>query len=373
VLTEPALGRRTCRSRFGWGCCAPAGRDSIQVKRIVLVTTTVSVPEVLRLYRALDTATPIIVTGDERTPDHATRAFVESLGNARYLDRRDQEALGYRCSTVLGWNTVGRRNIAILEAMKLRPDVILTIDDDNIPVGPAYFAEIREKLNVPFRGLSARGADGWFNVGDLLDPPVYHRGFPYDRRQRRDSMRLAPIHDAEVGVIAGLWAGDPDIDAIDRIVDGTRVRSWSALVRDGVVLSKGCYCPFNSQNTAFRFELSPWMMVWHGVGRYDDVWGSYAAQRLLRETPYHVHYGTPMVWQERNPHSPWKNVRDELHGMEHTAAFVRALEEATIDAGEPVERLRELFQRLRGCDAVPVETLEAGLAWCDDVREVMRA
>jgi hypothetical protein len=54
------------------------------------------------------------------------------------------------------------------------------------------------------------------------------------------------------------------------------------------------------------------MLVLVGVGRYDDIWGSYIAQRVMAETGHRVHYGKPFVWQERNPQSIWTNLRDEI-------------------------------------------------------------
>jgi len=341
--------------------------------RFSLVTTTINVPSVLGLYRELRDDVSIVVVGDDRTPDDEVRRLLRPLGNAVYYSRREQELLGYQCSPLIGWNCIMRRNVAILEAMKLKPDVIITIDDDNIPVGRSYFDHFESTFAEKFSGLAAGSADGWFNIGQLLVPSVYHRGFPYELRGAPREIRMHPATDAQIGVSAGLWAGDPDIDAMDRIVSGPRVHNWSPLIQHGLIVSKDCYSPFNSQNTAFRSELAALMMVWIGVGRYDDIWASYAAQRVLRETPYHVHFGQPMVWQQRNPQSHWKNLRDEMHGMENTSAFTRALDEIDVGNGGPLQMLRRIFEGLNGRSFIPSLTVEAGLRWCDDVESVLCA
>lgn len=338
--------------------------------RIALITTTVHVPRVLAVYRALRADVHIVVTGDEKTPPEA-RAFVESLGDAVYLGKEDQARLGYACSSHLGWSTIGRRNIAALEAMKTRPDVLVTIDDDNLPVAPSYFDDVEAHFSRPARGLLVDSPAGFWNAGELLSPAVHHRGFPHDRRRSDHAGRMSGASGAKVGIGVGLWAGDPDIDAVDRITSGPTVRHWSGLLDGGVVLAQGCYAPFNSQNTSFLFELAPLMWVWPGVGRYDDIWASYAAERVLRGTPYHVRFGRPLVWQERNAQSLWKNLRDELLGMEHTSALTSALDELDVGSGPVVERLRQVFLGLEGLPFLPRSTLEAGLAWCDDVQSVM--
>jgi hypothetical protein len=131
--------------------------------------------------------------------------------------------------------------------------------------------------------------------------------------------------DARIGVAAGLWLGDPDIDAATRIVNAPQVLQLSDTVRSGLAVAPGCFTPFNSQNTAFRADLAALMMVWVDVGRYDDIWAAYAAERVMMDTGDWVHFGPPLVWQERNAHDLIKDLKDELYGMEHTDRFVEDL------------------------------------------------
>jgi hypothetical protein len=66
--------------------------------RVALVTTTISVPRVLALYRRLDPAVAFFVAGDRRTPHDDVRRFLDGLGNATYYSDADQEGLGYGSS-----------------------------------------------------------------------------------------------------------------------------------------------------------------------------------------------------------------------------------------------------------------------------------
>jgi hypothetical protein len=339
--------------------------------KLAVATTTIYVPEVLRLYRTLSDDVAFFVAGDRKTPQEEVRTFVDGLGNAVYLSVEDQEASGYRCSPVIGWNKIMRRNIALLEAMRSGADVIISLDDDNLPLDGGYFQQFARLFEMPFNGLEVRTPSDWFNVGELLDPPVHHRGFPYEHRHVDSALEMSAVANVQIGVAAGLWLGDPDIDAMERLTNRPLVKNLSPVLESGVVVAPGCFSPFNTQNTAVTAELAPLLMVLVGVGRYDDIWASYIAERVMMETPYQVHYGRPLVWQQRNPQSLWRNLRDELLGMEVGARFAADLREAKLKGDSVVEDLRRVYHHARKLDYLPAEVCELGLAWCDDVERVL--
>ncbi|HLP78744.1 MAG TPA: hypothetical protein VK327_17715, partial [Candidatus Paceibacterota bacterium] len=151
--------------------------------KIALITTTIFVPKVLERFRQLGPDASIIVAGDKKTPHAETRRFVESLGKAVYLSDADQTEMGYECSEIIGWNKIMRRNLALLEAIRQRPDIIISIDDDNLPLGDDYFGEMQSILGRPYSGIMASSPDNWFNIGSLLSPVIWHRGFSYEHRR----------------------------------------------------------------------------------------------------------------------------------------------------------------------------------------------
>jgi hypothetical protein len=338
--------------------------------RICLITTTIQPPSVLALYRRFGPDVEFIVAGDRGGPHDDIRRTLDAAGPATYLTDRDQEAMGTRCSEIIGWRKIQRRNLALLEAIRRRPDAIVTIDDDNIPASPTYFDDIRAGLSQPFNGLGFESHAGWFNIGELLTPKTWHRGFPYSRRQPA-SLSARPVVDGRVGVVAGLWLGDPDVDAMTRIHEGPVITDVSLLANPSVAAAPGCYSPFNSQNTAFLAELAPLMAVHVGVGRYDDIWASYIAERVMHETGHLVTYGAPFVWQERNAQNLWKNLKDEVMGMEETDRFIAVLEEASLDGDTVLDRLRSVYRWCQKFDQVPTIVSDFGLAWCDDVEDAL--
>ncbi len=339
--------------------------------KIALITTTIFVPEVLERYRSMGPDVTILIAGDRKTPHEKVARMAAELGNAIYYSDTDQDKLGYECSEVIGWNKIMRRNIVLLEAIRLKPDVIVTIDDDNIPIGDDYFSAVRAIFGTAYSGLMASPESKWFNIGDFLLPRVYHRGFPYSQRKKDTEISLKPVSSRKIGIAAGLWLGDPDIDAMDRIVTNPGVMHLSDLLNSGIIVANGVFTPVNSQNTAYVRELAPLMMVLTDVGRFDDIWGSYIAERVMMETDYHVHFGRPFVWQERNKQNHWVNLRDEVYGMENTDRFCRELMEVNLDKGNVFENLRQLYGCLEGLDFIPENTKRLFSAWCNDIERIL--
>jgi hypothetical protein len=159
---------------------------------------------------------------------------------------------------------------------------------------------------------------------------------------------------------------------MERITNRPTAYHLSEVLRTGLLVDNVCFTPFNSQNTAYVAELAPLMMAWVGVGRYDDIWGSYCAQRVMMETNYHVHFGRPFVWQERNPQNLWRNLKDEILGMEHTSTFCDDLLAANLGDGSVIDKLSRLYEHLRRKDYLPLVVYELGKAWGMDVEKVLK-
>ena len=362
------------RYRFKWtlhDVYAEPSNGMESPMKTVLVTTTIHVPQVLSRYRELGPEIHFIVIGDRKTPHADVVSFLETVGNATYYSDVDQSRLGYRCSDLIGWNKIMRRNIGILEAIKLQPDLIVSIDDDNLPMGKGYFSEFEAIFAEPYNGIMATADSGWFNIGDYLSDQVYHRGFSFEQREKTLNCRLLPIQGKKVGIAAGLWLGDPDIDAVVRLVNKPSVLHFSELLSHGLLVDKNVFAPVNSQNTAYVLELAPLMMVLVDVGRYDDIWASYIAERVMMDTEYHVHYGKPYVWQERNPQNLWRNLRDEIYGMEFTPRFCSDLLAMKLPEGSVLDKLESLYDQLAGKEYLPPLVCELGKAWCSDVKSVL--
>lgn len=330
---------------------------------IALVTTTIQVPKVLELYdRAAHTSLDdlkVFVAGDLRTPDLG--------GNGYAYLRPEQQQADWKTSSQLPWNSITRRNIAVLEALKSKAQVIVTIDDDNIPLDTDYFGHITTKLHGRFDGLRASAKTGWVDVGQMVFPTASHRGFPPEKIA---PPALNSVVGAQIGVCAGVVLGDPDISAVTRIADHPTVHVVSEVLRAGVIVDPSCLTVFNTQNTAVRREFAPALLCCPQFGRYDDIFASLICQRMMREQGYSVHFGQPFVWQERNPHDLNVDLEAEVFGMKHVVHLAGVLDHIQTF---PVDKhpVRVMYEVIQHTDWCPPGVLELANAWMDDVEAVL--
>lgn len=335
-----------------------------------LITTTINVPRNLSQWaKSMTEDDIIIVAGDLKTPHRHVREFLDTLPVPYdYLHPEDHAFNRWKTNEVVGFNSVQRRNIALLEAIRRGPDVVITCDDDNYPVTDNWVERVTHLISRGVDGMPrVSSSNGWFNVGDLCHPQVTHRGYPMSVRHS-DSFYPRTKHIGSVDVFASLWHGDPDIDAVERMCHDPVV----SLVTESVILDTGTWCPFNSQATAYSGLLAPLMYMWPGVGRFDDIWCSYLARAVMDSLGYFVMYGHPSVRQERNQHNLVHDLKNELFGYEYTDQICNVLR-AMIPNADPLLEPFALWSWfaegiIESCRFLPTQTAEGLVVWYDDVR-----
>ena len=356
--------------------------------KIALCTTTIHVPHALKLMRKCSEDVKFFVALDLNSNFKGIAEHMPSDAMNSWLTPDYQKK--WKCSEALGWKTLSRRNIAFLEAIAWGADLIITHDDDNIPINENYFADF-EKLFGPtratqairlvdgfmvplgerwnFNGIKVSGKQGWFDPGQFLVPPVVQRGFPIQVKHRP---KFEPVTDAKVGVASGLILGDSDMDAYTRIGKAPVVGDVAMLAQVGCVVDPHTYTIFNSQNSCLLRELVPAYFMMPGIGRYDDVYAALIVQRIMRERGYHVHLGQPLVLQERNEHDLIVDLRAEVEGMAHVKAMADLLDSIVIPHGWTViDDVKRIYETLLHCEFLPRASVEAGLLWLEDCEDVL--
>ena len=328
---------------------------------IALVTTTINVPHLLSDYaadaKAFGRNVKFIVSGDRKTPVAAAEfcATVErdhGIG-CEYLSPSAQKEYLRAWPALarhLPWDCVQRRDVALLKAAADGADVIITIDDDNFLAQEDYFgahASVGQSL-----ALDTFGADGqWFNVCQFLAEengrPFFHRGYGITARQLPNQGEEGVGKSEKiVAVNAGLWLGDPDIDAVTRIA--TPVNATAYRRGENFFLAPGARSPFNSQNTALSraamaaYFLSPF------VGRHDDIYASFIVKHIADHLGHGVSYGFPLVKQERNAHDLLNDLALENLGMKITDDLTSAIFSSPLQATDYAGCLTEVCDFVEG-------------------------
>lgn len=348
------------------------------MRRAVITTTIYRPDNLLDWGRHMRRGDIMVVAGDIGTPHDEVRevlSFVSDMADVATLYTVTNDT---RTSRVVPMRSIQRRNVAVLEAVRLGADMITTVDTDNFPladhrqnVGFGHLDSIEELLTKPWRGDLIGSSSGWANAGEWCDPPVLHRGWPLGIPSD-PVLHSHSLDDIMIGVHASLWLGDPDITALERLLDDPTV---TGVPDDCVALEPGVWCPFNSQATTFRRELFPLLNVWPGVDRMDDIWPSYVARHIMDHLGYLVAYGAPNVKQLRHPHDVVTDLEKEIIGYRHTGVFLdvlSAIDLAGVD--NALDCLEEVLTALDASrqltDVIPDVTRKFWKAWVADLRDI---
>lgn len=351
-----------------------------------IIIPTINVPLNLNEWSAMldpNDGDFIIVVGSQKTPHAEVERYLDSLEvNTLYMHPESEVSTKWHVNEFLAPNHHHRRNLALAEALTHRPDIVVTIDDDNYPRDLAWLSQVKDLITLPNTRRVMYAPDGWWNVGELCEPAVTHRGYPLTQRLV-DTCPIPTAPDNEkIGVVASLWTDDPDIDAIERIAIDPQVH----YITHSVTLDIGTWSPFDTQSTTVSGALAPLMYMWTNVGRYDDIWCSYLMRAVMDAFELHVTYGAPTVRQRRNEHDLVKDLENELLGYRHTEELCDFLRNVSSDIKdvlrmsahdevtpptlwqawkEAVDMLRD-----RNFSWLPPYTVRGMLAWIKDMEGI---
>jgi hypothetical protein len=343
----------------------------MRTRTVGIVVTTISEGGFLDAYARTMRQPPaehsvrLYVVGDVNTSP-ACRARAEALAaegvDMRYLDLDAQETFLRPFPELLRsipLRSDGRRNVGYLQAFADRCDVVISVDDDNVPVDGASFLAEHANAGCDVALPTTQSENGWFNLGTLLSTKdaagtplrIYPRGFPYGRRFSDGSGVSGPVERGRVGINAGMWSGDPDVDAATRLVTGVVARPGEV---SAVLFARGHRSPINSQNTALAWHAIPsyWFVAMGAVldgvaiGRFGDIFSGYFAQLCAEAVGHRVRAGGPWVHQDRNPHDLLSDLWCEMPGMRLVEDMTPLLSEPLPRAPSYAAAYRELAERL---------------------------
>jgi len=341
--------------------------QEMPMKATHIVLTTINLPIVLETlwenlnnYGHLDRC-KVWVVADLKTPmdsEYLCHAITKKGLETRYLSIHAQDAWGqgvyHKFYQRIPYNNETRRNIGYLFALEDGCQRLICIDDDNFPVPNNDFIGGHCDVGSPCAEPLISTESGFYNLCDHLEIQpkriVYPRGYPFELRGVPNSQSAVKADQgAVIGVRAGLWLHDPDVDAttwLNGKVFGVR---YNGPVTG--VLAQDTWTPINTQNTCIFRDLIPaflcvpmgWDVPGGKLQRYCDIWGGYFLQALMKRSSYHVAFGQPIVEHRRNHHVYIDDLRAEYWGMILTDWLVKLLkEEFDPTRGDVVDRVEEL-------------------------------
>ncbi|OAV75156.1 hypothetical protein Barb7_01241 [Bacteroidales bacterium Barb7] len=269
------------------------------IKKYIVITSIFNPTEAVLAFSKMDNY-HLIVVGDKKTPENW---YCE---NVDYLSIKQQETFDFELAKVLPYNHYCRKMIGYLRAIQYGADSIIDTDDDNIPKDKWDFPEFEKEYNcvAEYRGF--------INVYQLYTKQkIWPRGLPLNLINKQfDIESSLRIKNCKVGVWQGLADENPDVDAIYRL---TNDALCYFIDRDPVILDKGCFSPFNTQNTLIRKELFALMYLPAYVTfRFTDILRGLIAQPIMWLYDYQLGFTNATVVQKRNFHDYMKDFISEV-------------------------------------------------------------
>ncbi|WP_133273825.1 STELLO glycosyltransferase family protein [Hymenobacter radiodurans] len=329
------------------------------LKSFIVITSIFAPTKAVKKFATLADY-QLVVAGDKKSPAHW------SSDNVTYLSVQEQETMGMQMSAKLPYNHYGRKMMGYLHAMQQGAQVIIDTDDDNIPYEGWEFPAMEGDF------LTSKDSKGFVNIYKTFTKQhIWPRGLPLDLINSKAHVLQEEELQSEsikIGVWQGLADGDPDVDAIYRLVDNTECFFDD---HAPVVLAEGTLCPFNSQNTAFRQELFPLLYLPAYVTfRFTDILRGLVAQPIMWLYGYRLGFTKATVIQERNPHDYVKDFESEIPCYLHPNRVIATVQSALDPNASVGDNLYKAYVALEKEGIVLPNELELLSLWLTDVKSL---
>lgn len=268
---------------------------------LVVITTISSqdTPAVLRFLNFLEKSSlKAIVVADKKTPIWSPHPNID------FLSLEEQNDLWPGLSKALPLNHYSRKNLGYLRAMTLGADSILDTDDDNCPNSNPWTPRF-EKFRI-------NDYPSWINMYRYFgENDLWPRGLPL-RCVHQDLIPLrTEARNFEISCFQSIVDGDPDIDAIGRLLFPKKVNFSENLP---VLLGRGI-CPTNSQATLWSRWLFPLLYLpSNATFRMTDIWRGLVLQPAIQVLGGNTVFGKLGFQQVRNEHDLMKDFESEVSG-----------------------------------------------------------
>jgi hypothetical protein len=297
----------------------------------------------------------LVVAGDQNAPS-SLQYFIKDLGGT-YLTPEHQTSWSF--SDSIGWKCIQRRNAAVMHAYREGFDYVATVDDDNQPVDDDFIERHVAHLNgsLPNDVRLLIGDKDWTDIGCMCVPEIRQRGTPWGMIQANYTVSTG--HLPKVVASQAQVLGDPDCCAVTRITKNPQV---SGVVHN-VVVGADQYAAFNSQATVWAGRWAPLIACLPHVGRYDDIFASFIAKRIMMAHGVSFFAGAPFVWQLRNAHNFDKDLSEEIFGMDNTVPLVARMNKLQLPESLP-KSYAQIANALE--EILPERTHQFMLKWAQE-------
>jgi glycosyltransferase involved in cell wall biosynthesis len=331
----------------------------------VLVVTTINGNNHQGISRLVEDANSqnyeLVLIGDKKTSNSLSKIHEPRV---HFYDLDRQHSSRFLSGRTLPINHYARKNFGYLVAAEMGCEWISETDDDN-----RLFDSFWEN-QVPHKSISNSGGSQWVNIYDTFGfGEFWHRGIPINEVRNANLLSISNIDSGlEIGCVQGLADGDPDIDAICRMLYKPQTKFSNV---DSFIVEPGYYSPTNSQLTRWKTEKTlgllylPSTVPW----RVSDIWRGLIAQRYFAISGLKTQFRGGLGFQDRNEHDLLKDFVDEIE-VHRSSHLLLGILQRTEDIELHIF-MRSVYQNLLDQGLVTQEEIPRLDSWLVDVSTIM--
>jgi len=318
-----------------------------------VIITTIN-PYTKAIKKIVNSDYKIILVGDLKTPAYKNK-------RVRFLDVKTQKKLPFSTIRTCPYNSYQRKNIGYLYAMSNGAKTIIDTDDDNYP--------LKNWTRINSENMNLVLLPKIFNIySEFTKERIWPRGFPLENILKKSKKKIVKRSNIAVGIWQGLVDGDPDVDAIFRLTKGNKLRFSKR--QSKFVLSKGTYCPFNSQNTVWSKPFFWYLYLPITVSfRVTDIMRGYIAQRCLWEHNAHLGFTGPTMFQDRNKHSLISDFESEIPCYLFASKIITSLDKLSLSES-PEDNLLKAYSKMEQIGIVKKQEVLSVKNWIKDLNSL---
>jgi hypothetical protein len=306
------------------------------------VMTTINNPNdsMLQLIKfSKEASSKFIVVGDTKTP-----TTWENIG-CDFLSIESQLSLFPQFAAITPTKHYARKNFGYLLAKTSGAEWIYETDDDNYPLKNPF-----GERNLEVTASTFKSSSRWLNIYAIFGIESENSNQRYLWPRGFDLNSLGNKYDSDLEqtvtspIQQGLANGDPDVDAIYRLVFGELVNFKE---RNPVVLQPGQVCPTNSQTTWWHKSVYQLMYLPSTCTfRLTDILRGFVAWRIMIEEKQYVSFHNPVVRQDRNDHVLLKDFKDEVELFLGSSEIIETLLDLQIGGLDRRDALLACYEAL---------------------------
>jgi hypothetical protein len=261
-------------------------------------------------------------------------------------------------SSVIPKRCHAESSFGFLLAYEEEPDFVIELDDDVFPCGSHNFVNQHASNLFNQDGLTVHSKNKWYNTMENLelnvDEDVFPRGHPY-AQETRDQEYVWKDDAGKCVLNMGLWEGYPDLDASTIVhcsgLDGRGSIRSNDLKKSKVVLGRKTYAAICSMNTSFVPKIIPAFYQLYmnsmNINRFDDIWSGIFLKKIADGLGEKICLGRPLLYHDKRPRNIFKDLREELNGMELNEILWRVIDSLELEGRTYTESYNSLAEKMK--------------------------